>query len=242
VSRSFPLVLCYHAATDDWDHALATPARRIVSQIELLLRLRWRPLRLDDVLSARGRYFHVTFDDAFRSAARVLPELERLEVPATVFACGAYAEEGAPLTIPELAAAPRDEVATMRWPELVELAARGVAVESHTLTHPHLARLSDVDLDRELRDSRERIESRLGKPCRFLAYPFGEHDARVRRAAERAGYHAAFAVRSRQHPLDRFAFPRVGVYARSRLLLKASLPARHAAGLRGSRAVGRQGG
>ena len=234
--RAFPLVVCYHAASETWSHALATAPRTIEAQLALLVRLRWRAIAVHDVLDARGRVFHVTFDDAFRSIARVLPALERMHIPVTVFACPEYAEAGAPLTVPELAQEPHSELLTMPWDELEELAARGVAVESHTLSHPHLARLSDAELERELRESKQRIEDRLRRPCRFLAYPFGDDDARVHRAAERAGYAAAFTLPGRQRPLNRFALPRVGAYrtdARLRLLVKSSLPVRLASGRRG---------
>jgi peptidoglycan/xylan/chitin deacetylase (PgdA/CDA1 family) len=230
------LVLCYHGASDTWRHALATPSRTIETQIRVLLRLRWRAVHMNDVLHARGRVFHVTFDDAFRSAVRVLPTLERLRVPVTMFVCPEFADAGAPLVVPELANEPHEELLTMPWEQLEELAARGIAVESHTLSHPHLPHLTDDELDRELRDSKQQIEDRLRRACRFVAYPFGDEDARVRRAAERAGYDAAFALPGRQRPLARYALPRVGAYRQDtplRLVLKSSLLLRRAAGRRG---------
>ena len=47
---------------------------------------------------------------------------------------------------------------------------------------------------RELTESRERIEAELSRPCRVLAYPYGEHDARCRAAARAAGYEASFGL------------------------------------------------
>ena len=179
-------------------------------QVELFLRLRYRPALLADAVEARGRLLHVTFDDAFRSAERVLPELERLGVPVTIFVCPRFADAGAPLTVPELAREPRDELLTMSWDRIQELAARGVGVESHSLSHRHLRELGDEELDRDLRDAKAALEERLRRRCRFLAYPFGEEDERVRRAAKRAGYEAAFAVEGERG--ERFALPRVAVY------------------------------
>ena len=73
----------------------------------------------------------------------------------------------------------------------------------------HLPELADDELHRELRDAKAALEERLRRRCRFLAYPFGDHDERVRRAAERAGYEAAFAVKGSRG--DRFALPRVAL-------------------------------
>ncbi len=109
-----------------------------------------------------------------------------------------------------------DEFATLRWDDLRELAERGVEIGSHTISHPHLPRLGDAELTRELGESRARIEDELGSPCRYLAYPYGEQDARVRAAARRAGYDAAFAVPGRRSPVDPWALPRVDLYWRDR--------------------------
>jgi peptidoglycan/xylan/chitin deacetylase (PgdA/CDA1 family) len=157
----------------------------------------------------------VTFDDAYRNVADALATLEQLEVHATVFACTGYAVDGRPLDVPEVAsaaAADPQHMATMNWDELRALADRGVEIGSHTITHPHLPRLGDLELDRELRDSRTLLQDQLGRPCRFLAYPFGDDDERVYRAAERAGYEGAFSLRGRAGRDDRYAIPRVDIY------------------------------
>lgn len=197
------IVLCYHAASTTWQHGLSIPPETIERQVRGLLRV--------------GVVPHVTFDDAFRSVANVLPALERLHVTVTIFACPHFADAGAPLAVPELRDEPPLELATMPWEELEEWHQRGVAIESHTMTHPHLPQLGDDELERELRESKERIEERLRAPCRSLAYPFGDEDARVHRAAERAGYDRAFALPGSRRPRNRFALPRVGVYRRDSL-------------------------
>ena len=74
-----------------------------------------------------------------------------------------------------------------------------------------------MELRTELRASREQIEDALELPCRFLAFPYGEHDERVRAAARCAGYEAAFALPGRSAPWDVFALPRVGIWRRTGL-------------------------
>jgi peptidoglycan/xylan/chitin deacetylase (PgdA/CDA1 family) len=161
---------------------------------------------------SRFRKVHVTFDDAFRSAATVFPALERLGVPVQIFVCTRYARVGAPLAIPELAGDDPGQVATMNWDDLRDHAARGVAIGSHAVSHPHLTTLSDDELRRELGESKEEIEDRLGRPCKDLAYPYGEHDARVRTAARAAGYGRAYALRGSRS--DAYAAPRLDLYRR----------------------------
>lgn len=219
-SNSTPLVLCYHAVSDEWNHTLSVSPAALRRQMRLVLARRYRPVAAGDVLGS-GRVVHVTFDDAFRSVLSALPMLDELHVPTTVFVCSGYADHGVPLAVPELADEARDhprELATMDWDTLRELAERGVEVGSHTMSHAHLSAVSDDELAWELRESRERIESQIGRPCRFLAYPYGEHDARVRAAARSCGYEAAFSLAARNRPLDRFALPRVGVWRHDGLL------------------------
>ena len=82
----------------------------------------------------------------------------------------------------------------LSWPEVRRLAASGVAIGSHTVEHPRLSRLEDAVLAWELRESRRRIEEEVGAPVRSLAYPSGDHDARVVTGAGAAGYQIAFTT------------------------------------------------
>ena len=192
-----PLVLCYHAVSPTWEHRLSIHPDLLLRQVRALSRF-WR--------------VHASFDDAFRSAATVFPALERLGVSVQIFVCTRYAHAGAPLSIPELAGDDPAELATMSWDELREHADRGVQIGSHTVLHSHLTRLSDAELRRELEDSRAEAEAELGRPCRELAYPYGEHDERVRAAARGAGYERAFGLRGRKG--DGYALPRADLYRR----------------------------
>ncbi len=194
-SRS--LVLCYHAVSPTWEHRLCIQPDLLLRQVRAL---------------SRFRKVHATFDDAFRSAATVFPALQRLGVTLEIFVCTKYALVGAPLTIPELVGDDPRQLATMNWDELREHADRGVAIGSHAVSHPHLTTLSSEELRRELRDSKEELEHRLGRPCPDLAYPYGEHDGRVRAEARAAGYARGFALRGSSS--DAYAAPRLDLYRR----------------------------
>lgn len=212
-----PLVLCYHALAERDPHRLAVRLEALRGHLSLLLWRRYRPVGAAAAAAGSGRTFHVTFDDAFRSVTLALPLLEQLRVPATVFVCSSYASDGRPLDVPELradVAAASHGFETLDWPALRELAERGLEIGGHTISHPHLPDLDDAELERELVDSRAEIESELGRSCRYLAYPYGEEDERVRRAARRAGYDAAFALNPGRRRVDRYALPRVDLYRR----------------------------
>jgi peptidoglycan/xylan/chitin deacetylase (PgdA/CDA1 family) len=219
---SRPLILCYHGVADGWEHQLAVRPLDFERQLTTLVRRRFRPAAATDAIAGRGRLLHVTFDDAYRNVAdNAVPVLEQLGFTATIFTASGFAADGRPLDIPELASEARahpDEMRTLSWQELRALAERGFEIGSHTVTHPHLPRLSDAELERELAESRARCEQELARACRFIAYPFGEHDARVQAAARRAGYEAAFGLRAGTDRANRFALPRVDFYRRDSLL------------------------
>ncbi len=84
----------------------------------------------------------------------------------------------------------------MTWDQLRQAEATGlITVESHTVTHPEdITTLSDSDLDREMQESKQTLETKLGHPVPFLAYPSGHCDARIQQAAIRAGYIAAVTM------------------------------------------------
>jgi peptidoglycan/xylan/chitin deacetylase (PgdA/CDA1 family) len=163
-------------------------------------------------LLARFRRVRVSFDDAFCSAASVFPALQRMGVAVQIFVCSGYAQDGAPLTIPELAGDDRDQLATMTWDELRSHAERGVRIGSHGIAHAHLTRLSDDELWKELTESKQQLEDVLGRACSEFAYPYGEHDKRVRSAARAAGYERAYGLRERGR--DPYAMRRIDLYRR----------------------------
>ena len=99
--------------------------------------------------------------------------------------------------------------ATARVKEMQE---DGVAFESHSSTHADLTRLSFAECLADLRDSREHLESMLGRPVRLLAYPRGLHDEKVRRAAAAAGYAWSLALPEDREVPGPHAVPRVGIH------------------------------
>jgi peptidoglycan/xylan/chitin deacetylase (PgdA/CDA1 family) len=166
----------------------------------------------------------VCFDDGLRSLLEGLPLLKRLGVPATIFVCTGFVDDSRPFVVPALQTAAveaPEELETLGWDELRSLADGGVEIGSHSVTHRHLDQLSDAELARELRESKERIEDRIGLPCSMLAYPYGAEDVRVRAAARAAGYKAAFGAPGQEVPIDAFSLPRLVILREDRLLRMA---------------------
>ena len=201
-----PVVLCYHAvASEPFDGmvpemvALADALADEVRTLQALGR-RFVPASAlaDDPADDAAA---LTFDDGWADALAVAaPLLGELGVPATFYVCpGLFGNTEDSGFSPLGRVLTRDEAG--------ELAGLGFELGAHSMTHPDLAEIDDGALADELVASRRGVAELTGTPCRTLAYPFGIHDARVRAAAEGAGFELAFQFAP--GPWERFAAPRI---------------------------------
>lgn len=230
------LVLCYHAVSERWTAPLAVTPTQLERQVALLAARGYRGVTFTQGIGTPGedRRVAITFDDGYRSVAELAaPILERFAMPATVFVPTDYVERAAPLAWPGtehwLGGAHEDELAPLSWGQLCQLQRRGWEIGSHTCSHPRLTTLDDEALADELARSRLACERRLDEPCRALAYPYGDCDARVAAAAAQAGYSVAGTLPRRLVGEGPLRVPRVGIDHADdslRFRLKVSRPVR----------------
>ena len=76
----------------------------------------------------------------------------------------------------------------LSWIQIRELYSAGFEMGSHTMTHPDLTRVSPNRLHTELKESKEILEDRIGKPIRFISFPYGRYNHRVVEACKQHGY------------------------------------------------------
>ena len=63
----------------------------------------------------------------------------------------------------------------LKWVQVKEMKNSGIIeFGAHTLSHPKLSRLNLMSVEKEIIQSKEILENRLGKKCDFFAYPFGD--------------------------------------------------------------------
>jgi peptidoglycan/xylan/chitin deacetylase (PgdA/CDA1 family) len=212
------LILAYHSVSPTWTVDTSVTPERLREQLELLTSKGYRGVTLSEALRtpARRKVMVVTFDDAHISVFGLArPILAELGVPGTIFVPTDYPDSGRLMGWKGydmwLGTPHEEELACMSWDQLREVAEEGWEIGAHTCSHPFLTELSDEDLDRELRGSREACEERMERPCPTLAYPYSDWDARVATAAGAAGFTAAVTVNagSWTAPLQ---LPRTGVY------------------------------
>jgi peptidoglycan/xylan/chitin deacetylase (PgdA/CDA1 family) len=132
--------------------------------------------------------------------------VERSPIPATASATGELHEIAAGIRwlppqrrdlvearlLEQIGADPPE--AGMRAAEVGSLADSGFTIGFHTRRHFPLTLLDDQSLAQALEEGRSELESLVGERLSLIAYPHGEADHRVSRAARDAGFRLGFTT------------------------------------------------
>ncbi|NED02858.1 polysaccharide deacetylase family protein [Streptomyces sp. SID6648] len=210
-TRRQPWILTYHSVTDPGDdpYGITVSPARLDEQLSWLRSRRLTGVGVSELLrtgaSERRGLVGLTFDDGYADFLdEALPVLRKHGFRATV-----YVLPGRPGGVNEWdPLGPRKPLLTHEGVRRV--AAAGMEVGSHGLYHRDLTGLSDEELRRETRDSRELIGDLTGSLPEGFCYPYGILDRRVTQAARSAGYGHACAL-TPGPLLSRFALPRTHI-------------------------------
>ncbi len=112
----------------------------------------------------RPKYAVLTFDDGFADfCINAFPLLSKYRFNATVFLpTGFIGRERTSF----------QEKGCMTWDEIRQLTKAGVSFGSHTVSHPQLKKLSEKEIEYEIKLSKEKIEDETGTTVYSFSYPF----------------------------------------------------------------------
>jgi len=181
------VVLYYHSVP-------ASEQRSFARQLDIVLGCA-RPIRTDDDLTPASRTDRVaiTFDDGFENfLTQALPELEKRNIPATVFviADGMNREFGSPTHAEKL----------LSLEQVRSLPPSLVTIGSHTVSHPLLTQLEESEAHREIQDSRTKLEAMLDRDVTQFSFPFGGFNEKLVQICRESGYERVYTT------LPAFAF------------------------------------
>ncbi len=135
----------------------------------------------------------LTFDDGYRDFYdNVFPVLKTRRLPAAIFVIPEFIEGRVE---PERYRGRGELSRPLTWEMLAEMAAAGITVGSHSLTHRELTELSRAEAEREIVESREVIGRELGTLPDWFAYPRGKTSPALAVLVRQAGYRGAVTVR-----------------------------------------------
>lgn len=179
-------------------HGMQMPPERLRRHVEILRRRGYRCVAQAELarLLAAGRAqgaCSLTFDDGLAdNLTTLLPILEELELPATVYACPGLLGEPYPFAAPEAG------LRFLTEEELRRLAAHPlVEIGSHTRHHTALDDATAEAAEEEMRASRTDLERLVDAEVLSFAYPNCGYSPACPEAARRAGYTSAVTCGAR---------------------------------------------
>lgn len=181
--------LAYHRVSEDAADPYTVSPRAFAWQMGWLARLGWRGLGASQALRADGKVIALTFDDAYQDFADTAwPLVRETGFGATLFVVSGRA--GLTANWPGGRDAP-----LLGWEAIAALAADGVEIGGHGVTHRSLIELADEESAAELQQTYADIARLAGAPPTALAYPYGTSNAAVAQAAQAAGFETGWTAR-----------------------------------------------
>ena len=182
-------ILTYHSI-DESGSVISTTPKVFQRQMEFLSKTDYNVVSLKNFInslfdgkSLPPKTIVLTFDDGFQNFyTTAFPVLEKYGFEATVFIVTDYCGKhnnwvGNPSEFPPSK--------ILSWREIKELSDSGIEFGAHTRTHPDLTRISGVQIESEITESKSAIENALGSEVTTFAYPFGKFNSSAKRVAEK---------------------------------------------------------
>lgn len=210
------VVLTYHRLAGEHrpgQQQLDVSPKRFNTHMRLLKWFKFRPISIEELYRFHGdpqatlpnRAYVMTFDDGYRDNAEPLLQhasnLPVLFVPTAALGGTAHWAGGERL---------------LTWDELELLAAGGIAIGSHSRSHPLLPDLEYGELASEVAGSLNDLSVRLSRSVAAIAYPHGSHDLTSLKVVAESEYRLGFTTAPGRngagtHP---FCLRRVGIWQR----------------------------
>jgi len=227
IKPSRSAILTYHSM-DDSGSVISMPPATFRRHMAFLAAAAIPVVPLDQVLTTPGSVA-ITFDDGFANLIdHAIPVLAEHNFPATIFLVSSYC--GGQNNWPGQSYDKASVLPLMSWDQAAALPP-AITLGAHTVNHPDLTHLAPDDCERELRECQGQIKQRLGRPARWLAYPYGASNTQVQQIASRyfelaVGTTLSFLPAhpnqpARPNPMD---LPRLDTYYLRDSFSPASLP------------------
>lgn len=204
-TRSSISVLMYHSINYEKNNILRVPKEDFANEMQWLYQNGYKTLSLDELYDHvksntpfPKRSVVITLDDGYDdNYISAYPVLKQYGFHATVF----------------MITGKIDTAGYLSRSQLVEMDKNGISIECHTVTHPYLNTLSYKSQYAELSDSKQALETLLGKKVEFVAYPSGKYNSDTLRAVQALGYKMAFKMNGGTGSLSTstYEFPRMFV-------------------------------
>ena len=214
-------ILLYHRVNNLLLDPLTTSLERFAAH--LLIFQRYYPIRATSEILKRsgiqnekpGSVVAIHFDDCYRDVfTNAAPLLKRCGDPALAFVSSGFVDSDR-IFAHDAAKCPV-QLENLKAAEVVSLTNYGFEIGSHTVNHVDLGVVSAAEASAELVQSKQELETLLGRPVTLVSFPYGRKRnirPEVVNIARQAGYAGMFSAHGGfvDGHADPFDLPRVGV-------------------------------
>ncbi len=182
ITSETPILMYHHVKDhqtddDDIEKGLSIPLEQFSKQMIYLHENNYQTISLDDLfMDDNENNIVLTFDDGYHDIyENAFPIMKKYNYTGTIFIITNYIGEDRYLDLNEIR----------------ELKQAGWQIESHTLSHPNLANISQEEEKNQISESKRIIEESVGNVVTFLSYPAGKYDDETIELTKKAGYRGA---------------------------------------------------
>ncbi|MBE6063391.1 MAG: polysaccharide deacetylase family protein [Clostridium butyricum] len=184
-NRGIP-VLYYHSVNDVITNEVTISPALLRKELEYIKNQGYITLSMNEVENyilnnepIPEKSILITFDDGYMdNYYNAYPILKELNMKATIFCITSKLDGSYYLS--------EDAIK--------EMSQNNIDIESHTVTHTHLNKLTYDEQIKELSESKSKLESIVGKKITAIAFPFGDYNKNSIDAAKNCGYNLAFTT------------------------------------------------
>ncbi len=152
----------------------------------------------------------LTFDDGHKNNySESLPILKKYNFPATIFLSTGFVGDY------YFSKSQNIKFKMLTWHKIKEMHDSGlIDFEPHGVNHLKLGKIPLEEAEQEITESKKTIEEKLGKECRFFAFPHGSYNKEVIEILKRNGFLAGLTVEEKfvKPDADLMEIPRIFVY------------------------------
>jgi peptidoglycan/xylan/chitin deacetylase (PgdA/CDA1 family)/UDP-N-acetylglucosamine:LPS N-acetylglucosamine transferase len=194
LQKEMPIIMYHRFIRDDSEKGINGTFMHIdmlEKHFQLIKKMGFETVTFEDLkdkgfihrLSPGKRFIMITVDDGFKDNHELLlPLLKKYNFKAVLYAVTGETYNRWDV---EGVETPDRKVELMSREQLKEMSNSGlVEVGGHTLTHPKLSQLDEVQQRHEIKANKEELETLLGKSLTSLAYPYGDHNEDTKRISK----------------------------------------------------------
>lgn len=186
--KSVP-VLMYHSIGFEKGNELRVPVEKFSEQMKFLKDNGYTTLSLDELYDFFNNNKHIpsksiviTFDDGYAdNYSNAYPVLKECGFKATMFVITSTIDKNN---------------SCLNSSQLKEMQNNGISIESHTVNHVELDKISYAKQLYTLKKSKDMIENILDNKVYYICYPVGKWNNDTLKAAKQAGYKMGFTTKN----------------------------------------------